>query len=83
MVKTADPFTRAHLRDGAGPMFDRSSVRRILPDRIMDTVFMRIGHVCAKQPAQVAFSFSAMIWLSSSRRQLPIQRSAIPFCHGA
>jgi len=28
-------------------------------------------------------SFSGMMWSSISRRQLPIQRSAVPFCHGA
>lgn len=27
--------------------------------------------------------FNGMIWFNSSRRQLPIQRSAIPFCQGA
>src|SRR3989442_14146136 len=29
------------------------------------------------------FSFSAMTWSRISRRQLPTQRSAIPFCQGA
>src|SRR5437879_3660109 len=47
-----------------------------------ESVFLVIGDIFAHEPAQVAFiqrNHGSRI----SRRALPTQRSAIPFCHGA
>src|SRR5712692_7835190 len=45
------------------------------------SVFVIVGDVIREKSLQWR-SFKAIVWSSNSRRQLPTQRSATPFCQG-
>jgi hypothetical protein len=54
---------------------------RILRESEVRPIFMVIANIFGHQPLECC-SFSTITWSSRSRRQLPTQRSATPFCHG-
>ena len=54
MVKTTDPRIAAYPRKGRRTMLDRSSVRSVLFERIVNPVVMVICNVLPEQTPQVA-----------------------------
>ena len=81
MVPAADSRVREYLRSCGG-----AGTRLVADPASACSMNRGFGH-CDNRPAIPCQAFSdvahsAGLSDSSSRRQLPIQRSAIPFCHG-
>jgi hypothetical protein len=78
MMKAAEPGTGDHRRGRRRLAFHWPSIRRVLIEGIVNPVAAMVVHVIANEPPQMLFVQSDDI-VEISRRQLPTQRSAIPF----
>jgi len=81
MVQAADAPQRHHGEIGCRRLRLRSSRRWGLPEFQVRAVVVVVADVLAEQSPQVIFAEHHDV-VEESRRTLPIQRSATPFCHG-
>jgi len=54
-MKTTQPRHRDHLRCRRWPRLDRSWLRRVFVQGIVNPVLVMVGYVSAKEPAQMGF----------------------------
>ena len=81
MVQTTEARYRNHGRIRCSSLLDGPFVRSVFFQRVMHPVLMVVDHVITQEPEQMAFvPHNDMVQISG--RQLPTQRSAMPFCQG-
>jgi hypothetical protein len=55
MMKSAEPWARDHDGRRRRPVFYRVAIRRVLVERIVNTVLLMVGDVFMNEPAQMTF----------------------------
>jgi hypothetical protein len=81
MMETTQTGARYHRRVRTRFRFDQSAVGRVFVERVVNAVLLVVGDIIPDEAPQMFFM--GMTRSSSSRRQLPTHRSAIPFSQGA
>ena len=82
MMKAAEPGTGDHRRSRRRPNLHGPSIRRVLIEGIVNPVVVMVVYVIVNESSEMLF-VQRDAWSRISRRQLPTQRSAVPFCQGA
>src|SRR5437016_9994208 len=81
MMEIANPTERNNLRSVARVVLNRTPIGRVLAEPIVRAVQMVIANVVPNQSSQVPF-VERNHMVQQLPAQLPIHRSATPFCQG-
>ena len=80
VMKTTQPRHRDHLRCRRWPRLDRSSLRRVFVQGIMNPVLVMVGYVSAKEPTRMGFidRNNVIEKLAAATTYPPFSKSILP-----